>query len=298
MTTTTTANPATNTRGRVPSTAMLAALFTVVAWASAFVAIRAAGEHLSPGPLSLLRIAVAAAALGVLYAFRRDPLPARADLPRVVLYGTIWFGLYTIALNAGERTVDAGSAAMLVGVGPILIAIFAGLLLGEGFPRSLLVGCAIAFAGIVLIGIATSDGLTLSRGVGLCLVAAAAYATGVLAQKPLLARSSPLAVTFAGCLAGLVVCLPFAPALVDELGDASAGSIAWVVYLGIVPTALAFTTWGYALARTTAGRMGAISYLVLPIAVLLGWVILDETPPALALVGGGIVLAGVIVSRR
>ena len=150
----------------------------------------------------------------------------------------------------------------------------------------------------MLIGVSISDGLSLSRGVLLCLVAAAAYAVGVTAQKPLLARSSPLAVTFAGCLVGLVVCLPFTPALARELDDASAGSIAWVVYLGIVPTALAFTTWGYALARTTAGRMGAISYLVLPIAVVLGWVILDETPPALALAGGAIVLAGVIVSRR
>jgi drug/metabolite transporter (DMT)-like permease len=37
-------------------------------------------------------------------------------------------------LNAAERLVDAGTAAMLVGVGPVLIAIFAGALLGEGFP--------------------------------------------------------------------------------------------------------------------------------------------------------------------
>ena len=47
--------------------------------------------------------------------------------------GVLWFGLYNVALNAAETRIDAGTAAMLVNVGPILIAIFAGLILG-GFP--------------------------------------------------------------------------------------------------------------------------------------------------------------------
>ena len=288
----------TTTRSRAPSAAMLAALFTVVAWASAFVAIRAAGDDFTPGPLSLLRLAVATLALGVMFAVRRSRLPNRRELPRVALYGTLWFALYTLLLNAGERTVDAGTAALLVGVGPLLIAILAGLVLGEGYPRALLVGCGVAFTGIVLIAVGTSDGFALTEGVLLCLAAAIAYAAGVTTQKPLLSTLSPLSVTFAGCAIGMLVCLPFAPTLTREIGDASTSAIAWSVYLGVVPTAIAFTTWGYALARTTAGKMGATSYLVLPIAVLLGWAILDETPPLLALVGGAVVLAGVVLSRR
>jgi drug/metabolite transporter (DMT)-like permease len=70
------------------------------------------------------------------------------------------------------------------------------------------------------------------------------------------------------------------------------------VYLGVFPTAIAFTTWAYALSRTTAGRMGALTYLVPPLAVLLGWLALDETPPAAALAGGALCLAGVVVTRR
>jgi drug/metabolite transporter (DMT)-like permease len=66
----------------------------------------------------------------------------------------------------------------------------------------------------------------------------------------------------------------------------------------VFPTALAFTTWAYALSRTTAGRMGATTYLVPPLAVLLGWVILGESPPVLALLGGVLCLAGVVLSRR
>ena len=70
-----------------------------------------------------------------------------------------------------------------------------------------------------------------------------------------------------------------------------------VVYLGVVPTALAFTTWAYALTRTTAGRMGATTYVVPAIVVLMSWAFLGETPRPLAYLGGALCLAGVAVSR-
>jgi drug/metabolite transporter (DMT)-like permease len=70
------------------------------------------------------------------------------------------------------------------------------------------------------------------------------------------------------------------------------------VYLGAGPTAIGFVTWAYALARTTAGRMGSTTYLVPPLAVLLGWALLGESPPLLALPGGALCLAGVALARR
>lgn len=276
-----------------------AALVTVVLWASAFVGIRAAGEDLSPGALSLARLLVGGAALGVLVLIRREPLPARRDLPGIAVCGVLWFGLYNVVLNAAEQRVDAGTAAMLVGVGPILIALFAGFLLREGFPRALITGCAVAFAGVVVISLATSErGLGAGLGTALCLVAAAAYAGGVLTQKPLLRRVSALQVTWLACSVGALACLPFAPALLREVGRADVSAIGWAVYLGVFPTAIAFTTWAYALARTTAGRMGATTYLVPPLTVLMGWAVLGEIPPALALLGGALCLVGVAVTRR
>ena len=195
--------------------------------------------------------------------------------------------------------MDAGTAAMLVAVGPILIAVLAGYLLHEGFPRMLIVGCAIAFVGVVIIGLATSErGVAAGWGAVLCLAAAAFYGGAVVAQKPLLSQASAAHVTWLACLIGAAVCLPFAPRLFDELGRADGSSIAWMVYLGIFPTAVAFTTWAYALARTTAGRMGAMTYLAPPVAILLSWAILSETPELLALLGGGLCLAGVVTTRR
>jgi drug/metabolite transporter (DMT)-like permease len=279
--------------------ALGAALVTVGLWASAFVGIRSAGRDFSAGSLTLGRLLVASVVLGAVVAIRREPLPARRDLPAIVLCGVLWFGVYNVALNAAEQRVDAGTAAMLVNVGPVLIAVMAGIVLREGFPRTLVVGCAIAFAGAIVIGIATSDrGVSAGWGAVLCLVAALAYAAAVVTQKPLLGRISALQVTFLACTVGTIACLPFAPTLAREMGDAGDPAIRWTIYLGVFPTAIAFTTWAYALSKTTAGRMGATTYLVPPLAILMGWLILDETPPTLAFLGGALCLTGVVAARR
>jgi drug/metabolite transporter (DMT)-like permease len=281
--------------------ALGAALLTVVLWASAFVGIRALADDLSPGPFALGRLLVATAALAVIAGLRRPALPKqRRDFALIGVSGVIWFGGYFVALNAGEQLVDAGTAAMLVNVGPILIAVFAGLFLAEGFPPRLVVGSAIAFTGTVVIGVASgtqADDPSAPVGVVLCLLAALAYAIGVTVQKPALARVPALTVTWLACSVGALVTLPFLPQLVAELETAPRDAIAWVVYLGIFPTAIAFTTWAFALNRTTAGRLGSTTYLVPPVAIALAWLVLTEAPPALAFLGGALCIAGVVVAR-
>src|SRR5262249_3140758 len=79
--------------------------------------------------------------------------------------------------------------------------------------------------------------------------------------------------------------------------NARASDLGWLVYLGVVPTALGFTTWAYAIARTSAGRAGVVMYLQPPIAILLGWLLLGELPAPLALAGGAVCVAGVVVAR-
>jgi drug/metabolite transporter (DMT)-like permease len=86
--------------------------------------------------------------------------------------------------------------------------------------------------------------------------------------------------------------------VVGELGDARASAVVWAVYLGVFPTALAFTTWAFALARTSAGRLGTTTYLVPPISILMGWALLGESPAALAFAGGALCLVGVAIARR
>jgi drug/metabolite transporter (DMT)-like permease len=272
---------------RADVVALLAGLVTMTLWGSAFVAIRAAGATMAPGALALGRLLVSSAVLGAV------------TFARIGVYGVLWQGVYSVALNEAERRVDAGTAAMLIGSGPLLIAALAGILLREGFPRRLFAGCAVAFVGSSVIGFATSQiGSRAGLGIMLCLIAVVAYAAAVVVQKPVVARVSALQVTWLGCAAATIACLPFAPLLLRDVADAGATAIGWTVYLGIGPTAIGFATWTFALRRTTAGRMGAMIYLIPPIAVLLGWAILGEAPPWLAVAGGALCLGGVYLARR
>jgi drug/metabolite transporter (DMT)-like permease len=294
MTSTTTA-PRTTADWRT----VTAATTTVLAWASAFVAIRSAGHDFTPGAMALGRMLVATVAVLGLLVVRREGVPPRAAWPGIVVSGLLWFGLYMVVLNWAEQRVDAGTAAMVIGIGPVLIALLGGWLLREGLPRPLLVGMAVSFAGAVLVGYSQSGGGHAPvLGVLACIVAAIAYACGVVAQKPALRHASSLQVTAFSCLVATVACLPFGGQLLDGVRTASAGATANVLYLGLVPTALAFTTWGYALARTTAGRMGATTYVVPAIVVAMSWLLLGEVPGWLTVVGGLLCLAGVAVARR
>ncbi|WP_405421018.1 DMT family transporter [Streptomyces erythrochromogenes] len=277
-----------------------AVTFTVFAWASAFVSIRSAGAAYSPGALALGRLLAASLVLGVLLLIRRQGLPPREAWRGILVSGVVWFCGYTIALNWGERLVDAGTASLLVNTGPILMALLAARLLGEALPPRLLAGMAVSFVGAVVVGLSMSSGSggsTSLLGVVLCLLAAVAYATGVIAQKPALSYGTPLQITAYSCMTGAVACLPFTGQLLDELPRAPASATLNMVYLGVVPTALAFTTWTYALARMPAGRLGATTYAVPAIVVLMSWALLAEVPGWLTLLGGLLCLAGVAVSR-
>lgn len=284
---------------RTDVAALAAALLTVTLWGSSFVAIRNAGHTLSPGPLALGRLIVSVLVLSVAASIHREPIPRRRDLLAIAGFGVLFLGVYSVALNAAERHVDAGTAAMLINTGPILIAVLAGVFLKEGFPRWLLAGCAIALTGCVVIGLAnSSSGHRGGLGVALLIVAAVAYAAAVVIQKPVLRRASPLQVTWLGCAAATIACLPFAPGLIGELDGAGASAIGWMVYLGAAPTALGFATWAYALGRMGAGRLASLAYLIPVVAIALGWALLGETPTRLAVVGGALCLAGVLVARR
>ena len=223
-----------------------ALVVTVVLWASAFVGIRAASDSFSPGAMSLGRLLVGAVALALVARPTMTSLPRGRTLGLVILYGAVWFGVYNVALNAAERDLDAGTTALIVNIGPILIAILAGVLLGEGFPRPLVIGMGIAFAGVTLIAVATrADASAVesasTTGVLLCVLAAVCYAIGAVAQRPTLAVLSSSTSVWLGCMVGAVLCVPFAPSLVRELGSASNGDIAWLVYLGVFPTAIGFS---------------------------------------------------------
>jgi drug/metabolite transporter (DMT)-like permease len=212
--------------------ALAAACVTVTLWASAFVAIRSAGQHFSPGALALGRLLAGVLVLGLIWLGRREGWPPRAAWPGIAACGVLWFGV------------------------------------------------------------------CLPARVLLCLVAAVSYAASAVSQKSALRHASPLQVTTFGCAIGALACLPFAGQFVTQLATAPLGTSLSAVYLGVFPTAVAFTTWAYALARTPVGALGATVYAVPALTVLMSWGILGEVPRAATLAGGALCLTGVAISRR
>ena len=275
---------------------------TLVFWASAFVAIRHLGEDFSPGALSLGRLLVGSLCLAVVALSRGVPRPTRRELLTLAVIGVLWFGVYNVALNAGERRVDAGTAAMLIQVSPVLIALMAAIFLNERFTLALGLGLALAFGGVALIALASSPSGKGSQGdvlgVLLCLVSAVAYSVSLILQKPLMVRLPAVQVTWLACTVGAISCLPFAGSLVGQARDAPASSLWWLVYLGVFPTAIAFTTYAFALRNMSASNLGVTTYLVPPITIVMGLVFLGEAPPTMAYAGGVLALVGVAVARR
>ena len=279
---------------------LTAAVITVVLWASAFIGIRGAGPHFDPGALALLRMMVGTVALTVIALRRGIRLPSRRHWLLVAVWGVGWFCVYNLALNAAEHTLDAGTAAMVVNLAPLMVVVFSGLFLREGFPKPLLIGAPIAFAGVVLIGLnsSTKSGALDIAGLLLALLAAVMYAGCTLLQKHLLSASADATtLTWLGAAAGTVALLPWSGSLIEALQTAPPEATLWVVYLGIFPTAIAFTTWAYVLQRSTAGQTSATTYVVPAIAILLSWLILGEVPTPLMFVGGALCLLGVLVTR-
>jgi drug/metabolite transporter (DMT)-like permease len=300
--------PPTATAAPVKALGVAAMTVTVVLWASAFVGIRAIGPHFSPGSLTLGRLAIAAVVLAFLVLpqlVRSRLLPRGREWLPILAYGVMWFGGYNVALNAAEHILDAGTSALLINVNPILVAIMAGIFLKEGFPRWLLIGSTVAFAGVAMIAIGsgqprTPGGSTTAdlAGVALCLLAAVLAAVSVIIQKPVVRKFPAAQATWFGIVVGALCCLPFAGQLVAEVQAAPPQATWGLVYLGVFPTAIAFTTWAYALSLVDAGKLAATTYLVPGTTVLISWLLLGEIPTAWGLAGGLVCLVGVGLTRR
>jgi drug/metabolite transporter (DMT)-like permease len=279
-------------------TSFAALATTVVLWASAFAAIREAVRALGWEHLSVLRLLLAALVLGALAAYRRVGWPARRDLPLLALCALSGMTAYQVLLNAGEVTVPAATASLLVNVSPIFTALLALALLGERLTPMGWCGVGIGFAGATIIALAAGGGVHLSGGALLVLGAALAQATFFVSQKALLVRYGSLAVTAWAMGLGAAMALPLGGGLSTDVGAAPAGALVAVAFLAFGASALGFLTWAYAVARIDVTAAASTLYAVPPVAALVGWVALGEVPSAMTAVGGAVALAGVAITAR
>ena len=120
------------------------------------------------------------------------------------------------------------------------------------------------------------------------------------AQKPLLARYTPVEVTAYAMWAGTVFILPWAGSLLRALphapGPGMGTAIGAAAFLGLAPSAAGFVLWAYAMARMNVGRVTTSLYLVPAAAIVISLVWLGQIPGPVELIGGAIALAGVMLA--
>jgi drug/metabolite transporter (DMT)-like permease len=292
----------------------LALIVTVVAWASAFPAITVALQGYSPWSLGLLRLGVAALALGVVAVALRPAVPRGRLALRVVLVELCGQTLYQVLLMGGQTVVAAGPAALLIATAPLFSVLIARVLLGERIGRRW-VGLVVAFAGAAAVAL-TGSAIGGSTGAvpedaptGTAAVAAALGVVAVLAAalcqgayhvlvKPVAEEMGAFPATFWSLVAGAALSLPALPALNLEVTTASATATWGAVLLGVVPSAVGYRAWSFAVTRSAVARSTVALYLVPVVALLLAWAWLGDRPHPLTLLGGAMALAGVVLVRR
>lgn len=276
----------------------LAALCTTIfLWGSAFVAIRMATAHYSPGGLALLRIFIGAVTL--------LPITARhlfkkvdfrwLDIPHIFLVATIGLSLYHFFLNYGERSVSAGVASFIVGQAPIIAALLALGFYKERVPFWGCVGLVISIAGVSIIAMAGSAQVAFTIGLLAVLGSAVCSAIYNVAIRPLLLRYHPMALTIYLMWAAILWLLQYFPDLMHDVRNAPLKDTLAVIYLGLFPTAIAYLTWSYALTRLPTFRATCWMFMMPLVSCLLGWLVLGETPDLLTFLGGIIAMGGAIL---
>ena len=205
--------------------------------------------------------------------------------------------IYQLAFfQAVADTGVAVGAIVAIGSGPVFAGILERILDGVWPGRTWLAATALATTGVAVLSLASASDASLSaRGIGLALVSGLGYATYTIVAKRLLRLGhEPVAVMGASFGVGAVLLLP-----VLLLGDTAwlhtSGGLALALYLGIVPTALAYSLFARGLQSLDASEVTTLVLAEPLTATVLGVVVLGERVGAGGVVGGLLVLAGLAV---
>ncbi len=251
----------------------------------------------APAVATELRFVLAACALAPfgLPALRRA---TAADRRRLALLASFGLWLQMVLIYEGIDASRAAIAAVIVGLEPVLIALWAALLLSERFTGRRAAGLVVGLSGSLLVaGVGSGGshplGLLFLLGTGLT------WSWYTVASKSLLRRLQPLeliaSVSLLGAAFGLL------PAVGDAValgGWRSPGAEQWaaVIYLGLGNSVLGYILWNRALHRLPAAVVGASLYVQPALGAGVSWLALREPLPATFLPGTGLVLLGLWVA--
>ena len=250
----------------------------VLIWSTGFIVARYGMAHAPPLKFLTLRYALSMLCFGVWIALSRPAWPrSRRQALHLCVVGILMQAGYLGGVwSAVKIGMGAGTAALLVGLQPVLTALWASRS-GAGVPARQWAGVAIGLGGVILVlqpklGVGELG----AASFGLAMLALLSITAGTLYQKRfagtcdvrtanLLQQSAALAVTLPLALLLETQAIDFAPALI--------GAMAWSV-LGLT---LGGSSLLYLLIqRGAATQVSSLMYLVPPCTALLAWLLFGE----------------------
>lgn len=271
--------------------------FTILIWGTAFPAIRMGLESYTPEHLTLLRLLIASFILLLFSFIYKLRLPDLKDIPAIFMFGALGFTFYHIALNYGEKTVNAGSASLIVSVTPIVTAILTSVFLNEKMKLNGWIGGVISFIGIALISFSQGDAIQLNSGGLFILLAAISESLYFIFQTSYLKKYGFLPFTIYTILSSTVCMLIFLPGMYTEILAAPLEVNMSVIYLGLFPTVLPYIALAFIISHAGAAEATSSLYLTPVTACFIAWLWLGEVPTFVSIIGGVITILGIVIAH-
>jgi drug/metabolite transporter, DME family len=212
----------------------------------------------------------------------------------VVLLAGLCVAVYQAMFFAAVAETGVALATVVaIGSAPAFTGLLARGFAGEALERTWAGATVLACIGVCLLLLGGSAGGDVSApGVGLALLSGAGYAGYAVASKRLLdAGGTPEGVMAAVFGTGALLLLPLL--VVVPLGElATPAGLTLALYLGAIPTALAYVLFARGLERIGAGETATLTLAEPVTAAALGMIVLGERPGAAAAAGAVLVLAG------
>ncbi|MFM8745926.1 MAG: DMT family transporter [Aestuariivirga sp.] len=287
----------------MPTPAILALLFTMIVWGVSPVFFRSLSLALGPADHLAIRYALVGIVFLPVVLVTRAWRIERADWPRMLFVSVLGFTGYNLGSAFGFERINAGTGSLIIGTQPLLIALIGSLAAAERFTLATGLGLVIGFAGIVFLvwndlGI-TGDPVQFLTGCAMIFISGTCWAVYAVASKPLSQKYGSLPATALSVLitALTLVVLLGRPATLETAAGMNLRSWLEMAYLVVFVTALTMVTWNYGAARLPAAAAGAFLYLVPPIGVMAGAMMLGEPITQGMVIGGALILAGVAIAQ-
>jgi drug/metabolite transporter (DMT)-like permease len=271
-------------------------------WGASYLLIKVALDGIEPMMIVFARVLLAALLLYAVIVVRggaqRAALRQLREQPgRTLIQGTLAVAIPFSLISLGETQISSGLTGVLISPGPLFIALLAPLIdPTEKVDRRGKAGLVIGFGGVILlIGVDTVHSLGEFMGALAMIGAALAYGLAAMYVRLKFRGVPPLVVSFSACATAALLTLPAALVTLGE-NSPDAGEIAAVAALGIVGTALAFVLYFGLIAEAGAGKAALCGYLIPPLALAYGALLLDEEITAAAIAGLVLILAGVALA--